>query len=92
MGIHSPAPWTKKEIAIYDGEGNEVKVHGLPVAHTSKDSKRTVANGNLMAAAGDLYEALKKSCENALAIGTCNGLYCKGCYCHKAIRKAEEGE
>lgn len=90
MGMHSPAPWEKNGNGdgVFDGEGKEVVIHGLPMAHGLK-TPRSTANGNLVLAAADMFAALEAITEGyAYHYGEDCPLTIK---CREAIRKAKGG-
>lgn len=85
-------PWTAKYdpqlqalIEIYNTE-DRVMVAVLPDRGTIEAMSEIEANANLIAAAPDMYEALKESCLDCLLEQDKD--LCDFCYIGKALRKA----
>lgn len=88
----SPGPWCA-DVDMYDEDGPlaEPEINGAvmdkegcTVCHCS-----TEANVHLVAAAPEMYEALKKTCLNALELGYCTPQDCSdSCKNMAALKKA----
>ncbi len=89
-------PWTatydsqlQAAIEIYNTE-DRVIVAVLPDRGTIEAMSEIEANANLIAAAPDMYEALKESCLDCLLEQDKD--LCDSCYIGKALRKARGEE
>ena len=92
---HTPGPWSIEEnsyrgtnLSIWTRHHLPSKIATVPVHPT--DPGRDWANARLIAAAPDLFEALKHLLEDALAMGIDEGACCGVVHeARNAIRKAE---
>ena len=58
------------------------------IDNSDMDVAEIDANAHLIAAAPDMYEAVKKMCNNALDLGYCHMTDCGNCKSMAAIKKA----
>ena len=89
----TPGPWKatydsqlRAAIEIYNTE-DRILVAVLPDRGTIEAMSEIEANANLIAAAPDMYEALKNVCHNGCHESTADE-FCLHCYVAKALRKA----
>ena len=89
----TPGPWVKDSsvcrYAINDAASNSrhvAMVSGFELR--AGDREENEANARLIAAAPELYEALKTACVNALELGHCAGYDCPNCSAGRALKKA----
>lgn len=89
MTEFTKGPWVKSKHGRLEGaDGQAIAISGLSVTIQHYDDGEGIANANLIAAAPDMYEALKRVqtsiggtvCEQDLAILD---------YCRAALAKAE---
>lgn len=87
----TPGPW------VIDPNGLSYTVNDCAGRHVAMvscfksivgDDIQNIANAHLIAAAPDLYEAVKKMCNNALDLGYCHATDCGHCKSMAAIKKA----
>ena len=79
-------PQLRALIQIYSTEAH-LPVAVLPDRGTIEAMSEIEANANLIAAALDMYEALKNVCHNGCRESTADE-FCLHCYVAKALRKA----
>ena len=86
----TPGPWVVGT-APPNGE-QTIGARGMMVALATRGEmlppEETLANARLIAAAPELYEALKTACVNALELGHCVGYDCPNCSAGRALKKA----
>ena len=81
-------------VASENNDGWHVADCSMGVTFDTDGQERTlkpsemVANAHLIAAAPDLYEAVKRMCNNALDLGCCHPTGCGNCKSMAAIKKA----
>lgn len=89
---HTPGPWKAKDNYIYAPIPDEDDIFTISIAVACAGVAPAISNANLIAAAPDMYEALKNVCHNGCRESTADE-FCLHCYVAKALRKARgEGE
>jgi hypothetical protein len=79
-------PWTAWRWDIMGADNSRI-ARVIPWDE-SGSRKEDAANVNLMAAAPDMYDALKKMCLNGLELGHCVKSDCHNCLTATALKKA----
>ena len=84
-------PWKRKDNFVYSPMFDEDDTLFVSIAVACTGIAPAIANANLIAAAPDMYEALKNVCHNGCHESTADE-FCLHCYVAKALRKARGEE